>query len=138
MLFSLSNRAQRKDKNIVEYFHHKARLCRKVHLSFRDSKHQIIEGLYSRDLYYYLLVCDHVSEDDFTSDNYIFDSINNARSHRFREFNASRSRIRYNTVGDNSGGNNHNQQPTNEMSYSKSTKDTSSVTCFNCGFIVHF
>jgi len=80
----MSNRVQVKNECVFEYFHHKSRLCREIGLSFREEKRQIVEGLYSRDLCNYLLARDHLSENELLSDLRAFDSVNVARTTRFR------------------------------------------------------
>lgn len=43
-------RQQWNDESVIEYFHEKAYMCCELELTLRDSKQQIIEGLFSSKL----------------------------------------------------------------------------------------
>lgn len=78
------NRSQGNSERVADYFHHKARLCRELELSFSETKQQIAAGLRSRDLCYYLLTRNHVDEDSLCYDLISFAQINDARSQYFK------------------------------------------------------
>lgn len=77
-------RHQRKGEMIVEYFHDKARMCRELQLNFCETKQQIVEGLYSRELCLYLMSRSHSHENELLNDIVTFTKINDSRSTRFK------------------------------------------------------
>lgn len=52
-------RVQRKGESVLEYFHEKAHLCSLLELSFQETKMQVLECLYSKELSVRLLSRDH-------------------------------------------------------------------------------
>lgn len=79
------SRAQGETETVADNFHHKARLCRELDLSFDEMKQQIVAGLRSRDLCYYLLARQHTDEDSLCNDLTSFAQINDARSQYFKK-----------------------------------------------------
>lgn len=77
-------RYQKKGESTIEYFHDKARMCRELNLEFSESKQQIIEGIFSRDLCMYLLSRIHSDENELLSDIVTFLKLNESRSARFK------------------------------------------------------
>jgi len=57
-------RVQRKSENVLEYFHEKVHLCSLLELSFQETKMQVLEGLYSKELSVHLLSRDHADVDE--------------------------------------------------------------------------
>jgi len=80
----MSNRVQAKGECVIEYFHHKARLCREISLPFNETKQQIVEGVYSHDLCNYLIARTHLSEDELLADINSYNNLRNARTSRIR------------------------------------------------------
>jgi len=147
----MSNRVQVKNECVFEYFHHKARLCREIGLTFCEEKRQIVEGLYSRDLCNYLLARDHLSENELLSDLRAFESVNVARIARFRVGEYTK------TSGDGGNQGKHNKssqhpttnhqpvigettkvQPLAKPSNPRKQRELSQVTCFSCRTVGHF
>jgi len=77
-------RHQKKGESTIEYFHDKARMCRELSLSFYESKQQIVEGFFSRDLCMYLLSRSHLDENQLLADIVTFTKINDSRQTRFK------------------------------------------------------
>lgn len=82
---NMLNQAQGESEMVADYFHHKARLCRELDLSSNERKQQIVAGLKSRDLWYYLLARHHTDEDSPCYDLKLFAQINDARSQYFKK-----------------------------------------------------
>lgn len=82
---NMLNRVQGESETVADYFHHKARLCRELELPFDETKQQIVTGLRSRDLCYYLLARHHIDEDSLCYDLTSFAQINDARSQYFKK-----------------------------------------------------
>lgn len=80
----MSNRVQAKSECVIEYFHHKARLCREISLPFNETKQQIVEGVYSHDLCNYLIARTYLSEDELLADVNLFVNLKNTRTNRTR------------------------------------------------------
>lgn len=59
-------------------------MCREVKLSSTETNHQIIEGLCSRDLCFYLLACDHSDEDSLLTDILLFITMNSTQHTHFK------------------------------------------------------
>lgn len=77
-------RHQKKSESIIEYFHDRARMCRELKLSFGESKQQIIEGLFSRDLCIFLLNRVHIDEKQLITNVVTFLKTNDTRHARFK------------------------------------------------------
>jgi hypothetical protein len=128
-------RHQQKSETTVEYFYDKARMCRELELNFCESKEQIVEGLYSRELCLYLLSRSHENENELLSDIVTFTKINDSRSARFK--NSSRP-SHPEAITKNSS-----SQP--EVVTKSSTSDANlkqsfpkkKTRCFNCGSFDH-
>jgi hypothetical protein len=128
-------RHQQKSETTVEYFYDKARMCRELELNFCESKEQIVEGLYSRELCLYLLSRSHKNENELLSDIVTFMKINDYRRARFK--NSSRP-SHPEAITKNSS-----SQP--EVVTKSSTSDTNlkqsfpkkKTRCFNCGSFDH-
>jgi len=59
-------------------------MCRELSLSFYESKQQIVEGLFLRDLCMYLLSRNHLDENQLITDIVTFTKINDSRQSRFK------------------------------------------------------
>ncbi|KAL4104568.1 hypothetical protein QTP88_019863 [Uroleucon formosanum] len=64
----MSRRVLVGNENVREYYHEKIFLCQQIGMSFYESKMQILEGLYLKELSMYLLGRNHVDKDDLLSD----------------------------------------------------------------------
>ncbi|CAH1713532.1 unnamed protein product [Aphis gossypii] len=91
----MCRRVQLRNENVRVYFHEKIYLCKQVGLSFYESKMQVLEGLYSKDLSTYLLGRDHRDEDDLLGDMVEYERLDASRAMRFRQ---SPANIKDNTV----------------------------------------
>lgn len=134
----LLSRIQNKNESTIEYFHDKARMCREIKLSFIETKQQIIEGLCSRDLCFYLLARDHSDEDSMLADILSFTTMNSARHTHFK----TESQPPSNPVRLSSTQKTHTAQTlcsTTSTSRQPPANPTSSVTrCFNCSTYGHY
>ncbi|XP_050547667.1 uncharacterized protein LOC126909294 [Daktulosphaira vitifoliae] len=149
----MSNRLQLKNDCVFEYFHHKMQLCSDINLTFDESKRQIVEGLFSRDLCHYLLARDHKNEDELLTDIRNYEKIDNARQDRFRVEGSIKSRYTPFTSPHRFRVSFNRELPAIEprpssppIQSSQSTPRISSrprnqnanVRCFNCGSISHY
>lgn len=128
-------RHQRKSETIIEYFHDKARMCRELELSFCESKQQIAEGLYSRELCLYLLSRSHVHENELLNDIITFMKINDSRNTRFKNSNRL-SHPESLTKTSHSQPEVATKPSTSDMN-SKQSAHKKKTRCFNCGSFDH-
>ncbi|XP_008179909.1 uncharacterized protein LOC103308399 [Acyrthosiphon pisum] len=133
----MSRRVQLRNENVREYYHEKVYLCRQIGMSFYESKIQILEGLYSKELSMYLLGRNHVDEDDLLSDMVEYERLDTSRSVRFRQISSTKEALLQKSVTSN---------PTNAVTIKK--EDTKVAVgekgavpprayCFNCGSKTH-
>lgn len=63
-------RVQRKNEDILNYYHDKVRMCKDLDLDFKDIKGLVLDGMkhVSFDFYNYLVDRSHINEDDLTTD----------------------------------------------------------------------
>jgi hypothetical protein len=78
-------RVQQKGENVLEYFHEKVHLCSLLKLSFRETKMQVLEGLYSKDLSMHLLSRNHADADELLNDVVSFERLDASRAVRIRQ-----------------------------------------------------
>lgn len=64
----MARRVQSRNENVREYFHEKVHLCKLVGMSFHETKIQILEGLFSKELSVYLLSRNHMDADELLAD----------------------------------------------------------------------
>ncbi|KAL4123256.1 hypothetical protein QTP88_015463 [Uroleucon formosanum] len=76
---------QQKSENVLEYFHEKMHLCSSLELSFSETKTQVLEGLYSKELSMYLLSRNHTDADELLNDIISFERLNASRALRIRQ-----------------------------------------------------
>lgn len=137
----MSNRVQAKGECVIEYFHHKARLCREISLPFNETKQQIVEGVYSHDLCNYLIARIHLSEDELLADINSYNNLRNARTSRIRSTEPVKTTPSHTgnrkASSDNRDKNRNTVQRSTVDSRSKPTRDMSNVTCYSCGKIGH-
>ncbi|KAL4089251.1 hypothetical protein QTP88_024309 [Uroleucon formosanum] len=76
---------QQKSENVLEYFHEKMHLCSSLELSFSETKTQVIEGLYSKELSMHLLSRNHTDADELLNDIISFERLNASRALRIRQ-----------------------------------------------------
>lgn len=136
----MSSRVQLKGECVIEYFHHKARLCREILLPFREVKMQIIEGLYYHDMCNYLMARTHMSEDDLLTDIKSYNNLGNARSSRFRSAETTESFNKNNGFSFNRHTDVKNRDTVQRLPpemKSSVPKDMSNVTCHRCGIKGH-
>lgn len=141
-------RSQSNSETAADYFHHKYRLCRELHLSFSETKQQIAAGLRSRDLCYYLLARHHVDENGLFSDLMSFVQINDTRSEYFKKNDVIIKKPLYTHKSDeyNSKTRNlHTNTTTEDTSNANAKKfvklpprnDKDEPLCFNCSKYGH-
>lgn len=136
----MSRRVQLRNENVREYFHEKVYLCKRVGLSFYESKIQVLEGLYSKDLSMYLLGRDHRDEDDLLSDMVEYERLDISRATRFRQpsVNMKENGVQKPTPRQ------QNDAPQSLPTKKESTKTTTDYegkptvrSCYNCGSRTH-
>lgn len=132
-------RYQRKGESTIEYFHDKARMCRELSLSFFESKQQIVEGFFSRDLCMYLLSRSHSDENQLLTDIVMFTKINDSRQARFKnnERPMSYSTLSKPEVITQSSPQSLSKQPIAKTSNAKPLSNKTKNRCYNCGSLDH-
>ncbi|KAL4149769.1 hypothetical protein QTP88_003637 [Uroleucon formosanum] len=76
---------QQKSENVLEYFHEKMHLCSSLELSFSETKTQVLEGLYSKELSMHLLSRNHTDADELLNDIISFERLYASRALRIRQ-----------------------------------------------------
>ena len=64
----MTSRIQQKGESLTAYFHEKMRMCEEVNLPFKESREQVLIGLWSRDLRTQTSPKEHKDEDAFLHD----------------------------------------------------------------------
>jgi hypothetical protein len=128
---AMEKRQQENGESVSAYFHEKYKLCRKLNLSFAETKEQIITGLANRNIVQGLFAKFHVDSDDLLHDIMDFERLCSAgnRDRRDRE----RERGVQNR-SENPGNPKHETKP----SPSPSSQLQSTKTCFRCKEVGHF
>lgn len=136
----MSRRVQLRNENVREYFHEKVHLCKRVGLSFYESKIQVLEGLYSKDLSIHLLGRGHRDEDDLLSDMVEYERLDTSRATRFRQPSVN---MRDNSVQKPTP-RQQNDTPPSLPTKKESAKPTTEYegkptvrSCYNCGSRTH-
>jgi len=132
-------RHQKKGESIIEYFHDKARMCRELSLSFYESKQQIVEGIFSRDLCMYLLSRSHLDENQLITDIVTFTKINDSRQARFKnnERSVANTTLTKTAVTTQSSPESSSKQPFVRNSNAKPLSNKTKSWCYNCGSLDH-
>jgi hypothetical protein len=127
----MEKRQQENGESVSAYFHEKYKLCKKLNLSFSETKEQIITGLANRNIVQGLFAKFHVDSDDLLHDIMDFERLCSAgnRDRRDRE----RERGVQNR-SENPGNPKHETKP----SPSPSSQLQSTKTCFRCKEVGHF
>jgi hypothetical protein len=128
---AMEKRQQENGESVSAYFHEKYKLCKKLNLSFSETKEQIITGLANRNIVQGLFAKFHVDSDDLLHDIMDFERLCSAgnRDRRDRE----RERGVQNR-SENPGNPKHETKP----SPSPSSQLQSTKTCFRCKGVGHF
>ncbi|CAI6345190.1 unnamed protein product [Macrosiphum euphorbiae] len=128
----MSNRVQAKGECVIEYFHHKAFLCREISLPFNETKQLIVKGVYSHDLCNYLIAGTHLSEDELLADINSLNNLRNARKSRIRSTEPVKTTQSHTgnrkASSDNRDKDRNTVQRSTVDSRSKPTRDMSNVT----------
>jgi len=139
---NMLKRVQSESETVADYFHHKARLCRELELPFNETKQQIVAGLRSRDLCYYLLARHHIDEDNLCYDLTSFTQISDARSQYFKKDKPQRPNT--NEVSHVTSSTTKSQMPTASKDTNRKTftklpprNDKDEPLCFNCSTYGH-
>jgi hypothetical protein len=84
---AMEKRQQKNGESVSAYFHEKYKLCKKLNLSFSETKEQIITGLANRSIVQGLFAKFHVDSDDLLHDIMDFERLCSAgnRDRRDRE-----------------------------------------------------
>ncbi|XP_025405786.1 uncharacterized protein LOC112680027 [Sipha flava] len=90
----MTRRVQRKGENVLEYFHEKVHLCAILDLGLQETKIQILEGLFSKDLSMHLLSRDHVDTDELLNDIVNFERLDTSRTARILSFNVTKEPVK--------------------------------------------
>jgi hypothetical protein len=128
---AMEKRQQKSGESVSTYFHDKYKLCKKLNLSFAETKEQIITGLANRNIVQGLFAKFHVDSDDLLHDIMDFERLCNAGNRDRRD----RERER--------GVKNRSENPGNpkretKPSPSPSSQLQSAKTCFRCKEVGHF
>jgi hypothetical protein len=128
---AMEKRQQENGESVSAYFHEKYKLCKKLNLSFSETKEQIITGLANRNIVQGLFAKFHVDSDDLLHDIMDFERLCSAgnRDRRDRE----RERGVQNR-SENPGNPKHETNP----SPSPSSQLQSTKICFRCKEVGHF
>jgi hypothetical protein len=128
---AMEKRQQKNGESVSAYFHEKYKLCKKLNLSFSETKEQIITGLANRSIVQGLFAKFHVDSDDLLHDIMDFERLCSAgnRDRRDRE----RER-RVKSRSENPG----NPKRKTKPSPSPSSQLQSAKTCFRCKEVGHF
>jgi len=73
---------QRKGESVLEYFHETVHLCSLLELSFQETKMQVLEGLFSKELSVHLLSRNHADVDELLNDVVNFERLDASRTLR--------------------------------------------------------
>jgi len=120
-----------------EYYHEKVFLCRQIGISFYESKIQILEGLYSKELSMYLLGRNRADEDDLLSDMVEYERLDMSRLVRIRQTSSTEENTLQKSV---------TSCPTNvvavkqedmKVTVERKSAPSLSRSCFNCGAKTH-
>lgn len=76
-------------ESVLEYFHEKVHLCSLLELKFPETKMQVLEGLFSKDLSVHLLSRDHADADELLNDVVNFERLDASRTLRIRQLTSS-------------------------------------------------
>ncbi|XP_060846357.1 uncharacterized protein LOC132926022 [Rhopalosiphum padi] len=136
----MSRRVQQRNENIREYFHEKVYLCKRVGLSFYESKIQVLEGLFSKDLSMYLLGRDHRNEDDLLNDMVEYERLDTSRATRFRQSSANSKDNGVHKPIPRQQNDTPSSLPTKKENPKNTTDYEGKPTvqsCFNCGSRTH-
>ncbi|KAH0808186.1 hypothetical protein GEV33_014604 [Tenebrio molitor] len=130
---AMEKRQQKNGESVSAYFHEKYKLCKKLNLSFSETKEQIITGLANRSIVQGLFAKFHVDSDDLLHDIMDFERLCSAgdRDRRDRE----RERGVKNR-SENPGNPKRETKPS--PSPSPSSQLQSAKTCFRCKEVGHF
>lgn len=71
-------------ENVSNYFHEKVKLCRRLHLSFDETKEQVVIGLASRELSSMIMARYHADVDQLFQDILSYERVSSERSQRHR------------------------------------------------------
>ncbi|KAK9752654.1 hypothetical protein QE152_g3978 [Popillia japonica] len=78
----MTERTQKNGETLESYYHEKVRLCTHVHLEFKEMKHQILIGLWSKTLCSTMFALPHCNTDDLLHDLYEYQTIEGKRLER--------------------------------------------------------
>jgi hypothetical protein len=128
---AMEKRQQENGESVSAYFHEKYKLCKKLNLSFSETKEQIITGLANRNIVQGLFAKFHVDSDDLLHDIMDFERLcstgNRDRRDRERERGVQNR-------SENPGNPKHETNP----SPSPSSQLQSTKICFRCKEVGHF
>jgi len=132
-------RHQKKGESTIEYYHDKARMCRELSLSFYETKQQIVEGFFSRDLCMFLLSRNNLDEYQLITDIVTFTKINDSRQARFKNDGrpVSNSTLTNLAVTTQSLPESLSKQSFVKNSNAKPLSNKTNSRCYNCGSLDH-
>lgn len=90
----MTRSVQRKGENVLGYFREKVYLCSILDLGLQETKIQILEGLFSKDLSMHLLGRDHVDADELLNDIVNFERLDTSRTARLRSLNITKESVK--------------------------------------------
>lgn len=134
-------KVQATDEALSPYFHAKVKLCGSLGMMFRETKAQVLIGLWSRELYNAVMPTTQYAYDELFHDITYYENVLSQQSERIRstrESTSAKNRPATNKVGDKSSDKNTSKdsESANDASGKPTTARRTSDSprkCFNCG-----
>ncbi|CAB0037714.1 unnamed protein product [Trichogramma brassicae] len=135
----MTERTQKKDESLQQYFHNKVKLCADLRLNTQETKEQVLVGLWSKDLFNAMSARSHADVDALLHDMLDYEYRVGQRQERIRSVNAAanprgqQSGVETKSNGDKSS-RNTNERPQRQPS----RNEKGEPRCFNCQAYGHF
>lgn len=122
----MSERIQRKDEALSEYYHAKVRLCKDLSLNFAETKEQILIGLYDRNICSAMLSKVHDNFNSLLHDLQNYERVEKARIERIKD--KSEGKRQVTKVIEN----NRYERQEKSDTYMPRRNEEDKPLCFNC------
>jgi hypothetical protein len=136
---AMEKRQQKNGESVSAYFHEKYKLCKKLNLSFSETKEQIITGLANRNIVQGLFAKFHVDSDDLLHDIMDFERLCSAGDRDRRDRERERGvQNRSENPGNPKHETNPSPSPSSQLQSTKicfvanSCPSRPQITCFTC------